>query len=91
LSQLLLCFPRRICSDGAGELFSGDITAQKARADGLVDFALNRVGKDPLYSGGTLFDSEWAFGTCQMTVMGMGQIIETHPVMAEDYLPAMEA
>ncbi len=40
-------------------------------------------------TGSERFDGEWAFATCQMTIMGLGQVIRALPGKREKYLPAM--
>ncbi len=41
-------------------------------------------------TGNRRFDGEWAIGTYQMAVMGLGQMVLAHPELREAYLPTIE-
>jgi hypothetical protein len=42
-------------------------------------------------TGSERFDGEWAFATCQMTVLGLGQVVRAMPDSRDRYLPAMRS
>ena len=80
---------------GWGELrisaqFAGTSSSQQLRGDAVADWVLHHDPFEVDSPGGALFDAEWAYGTCLMTVLGLGQIILEHPELSERYQPAMD-
>ena len=74
----------------AARLHSGELASQRALADAVASWTLDKAGQTAHSPGGALFDAEWTFGTCTMAVMGLGQVTLEHPALADRYLPAME-
>jgi len=77
-------------SPRAGALFEGAGWAQRGHADAVAAWALRESPSSVNSPGGAFFDAEWAMGTCQMTVLGLGQVLLQQAELRGRYLPAME-
>ncbi len=71
--------------------FDGDRDVQIPLADAVAERALRLGGHAGIGTGSARFDGEWDLGTCQMTVLGLSQVIGQHPETRERYLPAIDA
>jgi len=84
-----------VCWLYAGNLgdrwFDGDSNTQLALADAVAARAMERGGDAGIGTGSARFDGEWDLGTCQMTVLGLSQVIRQHPGTRDRYLPAIDA
>ncbi len=69
--------------------FDGDLAWQRPHADAVADWALNSAGARYSSGAGDLFDHEWTLVSCQMAVLGLGQLTLEHPELGDTYLPAM--
>jgi len=87
----LAVLPRLVCGLGAHDRFVGDVDAQRPLADAMASWATTTAGQTHHSTGSDLYDAEWRLVSCQMTVLGLGQVIEEHPELRDAYLPAMEA
>jgi hypothetical protein len=56
----------------------------------VADWALHESPTSVDSPGSAFFDAEWALGTCQMTVLGLGQIVLQRPETRERYMPAID-
>ena len=74
----------------SAQLYAGEERAQLRLADGVAGWAEARAG-DADSPGGARFDGEWSLVACQMTLLGLEQVIRAHPEQRERYLPAMRA
>ncbi|WP_053237126.1 hypothetical protein [Sandaracinus amylolyticus] len=70
-------------------LFDGDRATQDALAREVIAYAERDVDEGAFHTGSALFDGEWAFGTHQMTLLALGQIVLEHPELRDAYVPAM--
>ncbi len=77
-------------SDRADALWRGEVQAQKALADKVIKDIQQGISPTSFQTGSDRFDGEWAVGSYQMAVLGLGQVILTHPQLRDQYLPAME-
>ncbi|MCP4808513.1 MAG: hypothetical protein GY913_18845 [Proteobacteria bacterium] len=77
-------------------LYAGDERAWTLHADGVAAWAEGRgatTGTAPtgLAPSDPLFAGEWDLAACQMTVLGLVQVVERFPETAGRYLPAVRA
>ena len=70
-------------------LFEGNKNAQIAIAAKVVADIERGFNADSFQTGNARFDGEWAAGSYQMGVFGLGQVILTHPELKDEYVPAM--
>lgn len=76
---------------GAGDLYDGDPHAQERLAESVARRAVAH-GAGPVYESGVhRFDGQSQIAIDQMTLLGLGQIVITHPELKPRYLPAMRA
>lgn len=87
----VLVVPRLWCGRGGQALFEGrpDSAAPLAREVGA--WMLAGVDADQFSTGSSRFDGEWALGTHQMALMGLGQTVQQHPELRSELVPAMDA
>jgi hypothetical protein len=71
-------------------LFIGDLAAQKPIAAIVVRDIQQGIKPEQFKTGNRRFDGEWAIGTYQMAVMGLGQMVLAHPELRETYLPTIK-
>ncbi|MBH24279.1 MAG: hypothetical protein CMH57_07495 [Myxococcales bacterium] len=83
--------PRHVAGVGVDDLYRGDIEAQGPLALEMARWAEREAGAEVGLTGSALFDAEWRLVSCQMTVLGLGQVIAAHPETRDQHLPAMEA
>jgi hypothetical protein len=67
--------------------YTGELAWQASLANAVA--AHTSPGSLSHSGSGELFDAEWTLVTCQMTVLGLGQVILAHAETRDDYLPAM--
>lgn len=74
-------------------LYEGERRAWTLHADAVAAWTLDRGGVAPtgLAPADPLFAGEWDLAACQMSVLGLVQVIEAFPDTAERYLPAVRA
>ncbi len=75
-------------------LYEGEPRAVTRHADSVAAWAMERSGGTAptgLAPDSALFQGEWDLGACQMTVLGLVQVIEQQPGTEERYLPAVRA
>lgn len=87
---VLAIFPQWWCGRHAGNVYQGLESYQIPLAQNVAKNALKSVGKMKFKTGSSLFNAEWELVTCQMTVLGLGQVLEEHPEKSSQLLPAME-
>jgi hypothetical protein len=89
LAVTLLVVPRWLAGRDADAYFDGDLATQ----DPLARTVAGAVTQHPelLYyrTGSSRFDGQSAVAIYQMTLLGLGQILLSHPDKRGDYLPAM--
>jgi hypothetical protein len=81
--------PRVVAGADADALFQGELGAQDALAREVVAYLARDAGVAAFHTGSARFDHEWAVGTYQMSILGLGQVALEHPELREAYLPAM--
>jgi hypothetical protein len=82
-------FARFPCSHGATAYFDGQLGAQDALAR-WVARAVTAQDKPIVYATGDLrFDCQSSIAVYQMALLGLGQIVHSHPERRDEYLPAM--
>ncbi len=57
----------------------------------MAAWAVDAAGERSHSGAGDLFDQEWTLVTCQMAVLGLGQLTLEHPELGDRYLPAMRS
>ncbi|MEZ4317691.1 MAG: hypothetical protein R3F61_09305 [Myxococcota bacterium] len=72
-------------------LYDGDRAAWLGLADEVARDALRTPEAADFSTGSARFDGEWALGTCQTAVVGLGAVIDRFPDTRDRYLPAMRA
>lgn len=87
----MLVAPRLWCGRGGDDLFDGDDGAALPLAREVAAWMEAGVDADHFATGSSRFDGEWALGTHQMALQGLGQVILQEPRARADLLPAMEA
>lgn len=83
--------PRTVAGCRAHDLFDGDADTQNAFARNVSRRILAQKDRTFYHTGADRFDGQSAIAIYQMTLLGLGQTILTHPEMRDAYLPAMEA
>ncbi|MCB9673887.1 MAG: hypothetical protein H6737_02160 [Alphaproteobacteria bacterium] len=78
-------------SHRADRMFDGDRAAWLGLADEVARDALRTPTAADFATGSARFDGEWALGTCQMAIVGLGHVIDRFPETRDRYLPAMRA
>jgi hypothetical protein len=86
---VLLTIPRQLVGRDAHALFTDDRTTLIARADRVAHHVTSGVQESDFTTGSPRFDGEWAFGTYQMAVLGLAQVIQSVPDEAERFRPAL--
>ena len=81
--------PRVLSGADAQPLFDGDVAAQTPLADSVATRVDAHAGGMVYASGLSRFDGQSAVAIYQMTLLGLGQVVQTHPELRERYLPAM--
>ncbi len=74
----------------ADALYSGDLQAQQELAARVIADIERGITADDFQTGDPRFDGEWAVGSYQLAVLGLGQILMDHPELKPQYLPVME-
>jgi len=80
--------PRHWCGRHAASFYEADEARWVALGDEVVRWT--DVDSDDFDTGSERFDGEWAFVACQMTILGLGQVIDEDPDHRDRYLPAMQ-
>ena len=81
--------PRTVCSRGGAALFAGQRSAQADLAR-VVAREIEGLDRDVVYHSGMLrFDGQSSVAIYQMALLGLGQVIQQHPELREELLPAM--
>ena len=75
----------------SGAMFRGEARAWVRQADAVAGWATARAGGGHSHTGSARFDGEWDLVTCQMTLIGLGQVLRAVPERAERYHPALDA
>ncbi len=83
--------PRWICGRDAADYYTGEPDAWLSLADEVAAATASGIGSDQFFSGSERFDGEWAFGSSQMAVLGLSQVLARYPQKTDEYLPAIEA
>jgi hypothetical protein len=84
--------PRFSIGRNASALVRGDLTEVVPRADRVAFEIMRGVSTDTFHTGSPRFDGEWTFGTNQMAILGLTQIVLAHdnrPDLAKRWLPAI--
>lgn len=76
--------------DKIDALFAGNRTAQTVLAAPVLQDTAQGISAEMFETGSARYDGEWAVGSYQMAVLGLGQILQSHAELASAYLPAME-
>jgi Linalool dehydratase/isomerase len=82
--------PSAVARSPEAALFIGDLAAQKPIAAIVMQDIQQGIKPEQFKTGNRRFDGEWAIGTYQMAVMGLGQMVLAHPELREAYLPTIE-
>ncbi len=88
---VLLVVPRYVCGGLANGYFDADLTTQRALADGVARRVKDHQEAVFFETGMSRFDGQSAIAIYQMTLLGLGQVVQEHPELRETYLPAMRA
>ena len=73
---------------GAGAHYDGREGAVEPLARAVAADAI--AGRKPYTTGSEFFDAEWEVGKCQMTILGLGQVLDDRPDLRDELLPAMD-
>jgi hypothetical protein len=82
--------PSAVAQSTEAALFYGELAAQKAIAAIVVRDIQQGIKPEQFKTGNPRFDGEWAIGTYQMAVMGLGQMVLAHPELRETYRLTIE-
>ncbi|HMR05618.1 MAG TPA: hypothetical protein PKA88_07560 [Polyangiaceae bacterium] len=85
----LLLGPRLLAGRSAAALYAGQLDSQEPLAQRVAESTLALPGLHFYNSGNDRFDGQSAIAIYQMTLLGLGQLLEQHPERKEAYLPAM--
>jgi hypothetical protein len=89
---VLVTVPRQLVGRNSDALFRGDLGEVLPLADQVANSVTSGVTTTAFSTGSKRFDGEWAFGTHQMAVLGLSQVLLAHPNrpdLANRYLPAI--
>jgi hypothetical protein len=86
-----LVVPRLWCDRGGQALFEGRPGSAAPLAREVGAWMVAGVDADRFSTGSSRFDGEWALGTHQMALLGLGQTVLQHPDLREELTPAMDA
>jgi hypothetical protein len=89
---VLATVPQRLVGLNSDALFLGDLSVVLPLADQVAHSVTSGVTTKKFSTGSKRFDGEWAFGTHQMAVLGLSQVLLAHPDrpdLAKRYLPAI--
>ncbi len=90
--MILVTVPQHLVGRDADALFSGELSAVIPLGD-QVAFAMRRgIDTSSFHTGSTRFDGEWTFGSNQMSILGLAQILLAHPErkdLSARWLPAI--
>jgi hypothetical protein len=89
---VLALVPQRLVGQNSDALFRGDRGEVLPLADHVADSINSGVTTEAFSTGSKRFDGEWAFGTHQMAVLGLSQVLLANPSdagLADRYLPAI--
>jgi hypothetical protein len=81
--------PAWLCGRSAAGLFDGRRETQLALARAVAESIRRGVTTRDFSTGSPRFDGEWALGTHQMAVLGLGQVILEHPETRDELMPAL--
>jgi hypothetical protein len=81
--------PRQICGIDASGWWSGEGRAVMPLARAVADSGSRGTTLAEFNTGSERFDAEWAYVTCTMTVLGLGQVIRNEGNHREDLLPGI--
>ncbi len=88
---VLFTIPRQLVGRDAHDLYTNDRATLMARADRVVQHVTAGVDDASFTTGSARFDGEWAFGTYQMAVLGLAQVIQSAPDQGDRYRPALRS
>ncbi len=91
LALPVLVVPRLWCGRGGVALFEGSDGAAIPLAREVAAWMEAGVDADQFATGSSRFDGEWALGTHQMALLGLGQVAMQAPGSRDELLPAMAA
>ena len=74
----------------ADALFRGEVRSQQQLAANVIEDINQGISATSFQTGNPRFDGEWAVGSYQMAVLGLGQILLAHPELREEYAPIIE-
>jgi hypothetical protein len=89
---VFLAAPRQLVGRDGESLYRGDLSVLIQRADRVADAIITGVSTENFSTGSSRFDGEWAFGTHQMAVLGLSQILLANPKRTDlrvRWLPAI--
>ena len=86
-----LVVPRLWCGRGASALFDGDAGSAAPLAREVASWMVGGVDAGQFSTGSARFAGEWALGTHQMALLGLGQAILQQPDLRDALQPAMDA
>ena len=86
-----LLVPRWWCGRQADGLYEGRAEDVIPLARSVAQWVESGVDTERFGTGSERFDGEWAFGTYQMAVLGLGQVLLEHPRLDDELGPAMDA
>jgi hypothetical protein len=89
IGAVLLSVPRQLVGRDAHALYTNDRTTLIARADRVAQHVTAGVQESDFTTGSARFDGEWAFGTYQMAVLGLAQVIQSVPDEADRFRPGL--
>ncbi len=81
--------PRHVIGTEGAAYYRGEKSTQLALARRVAKSALEQAEPDFYHSGMSRFDGQSAVAIYQMTLLGLGQVILSHPELREELLPAM--
>lgn len=87
---VLWTVPRWICGTDHRRFYEGDRRVQLQLARHVGALGLAGIDTASVSTGSARFDGEWAVVSNQMAVLGLGQVMLTHPDTRAELLPAVD-
>ena len=84
--------PRQLVGRNSATVLAGDLGSLAPLADNVAHEITSGVTTKSFSTGSARFDGEWAFGTHQMAILGLSQVLLAHsdrPDLADRWLPAI--
>lgn len=88
----LITIPRHLVARNSAAIMRGDLPTLVPYADQVANSVTSGVTTKSFSTGSKRFDGEWAFGTHQMAVLGLTQLLLANPDrrdLRDRYLPAI--